>query len=65
MKHAVAPAVSLPPCGKLAVATLPQGLENPPGFPQPPSADDEIYPLTSYRGTDGCVTTRLPRLLAS
>ena len=44
-------AVGLTPCGKLADATFPQGLENPPGVPQPHSLDDGIHRLTSYRGT--------------
>ena len=46
-------AVSLTAYGKLADATFPQALENPPGFPLTHSLDDEISLLTSYRGTDG------------
>ena len=53
MKQTGRPAVSLTPCGKLADATFPQALENPPGFPQTHSLDDETSTLTSYRGTDG------------
>jgi len=30
--------------GKPAAAAFPQPLENPPGFPQPHSPDDEIHP---------------------
>ena len=45
-------AVSLTAYGKLADATFPQALENPPGFPLTHSLDDEISLLTSYRGTD-------------
>ena len=52
MKHTDRPAVSLTPCGRLADATFPQALENAPGFPQTHSLDDEIFLLTSYRGTD-------------
>ena len=44
-------AVSLTAYGKLADATFPQALENPPGFPQTHSLDDGISLLTSYRGT--------------
>ena len=54
----VDPAVSLTPYGKLADATFPQALENPPGFPQTHSLDDEISTLTSYRGTEGAVECR-------
>ena len=46
----VDPAVSLTAHGKLADATFPQALENPPGFPQTHSLDDEISLLTAYRG---------------
>ena len=49
----VDPAVSLTAYGKLADATFPQALENPPGFPQTHSLDDEISLLTSFRGTNG------------
>ena len=45
-------AVSLTAYGKLADATFPQALENPPGFPQTHSLDDGISLLTAYRGTD-------------
>ena len=44
--------MSLTAHGKLADATFPQALENPPGFPQTHSLGDEISTLTSYRGTD-------------
>ena len=46
------PAVSLTAYGKLADATSPQVLENPPGFPQTHSLDDEVSLLTSHRGTE-------------
>jgi len=45
--------VSLTPCGKLADATFPQALEDPPSFPQTHSPDDEISLLTAHRGTNG------------
>jgi hypothetical protein len=42
-------AVTLTPYGKLAPippsTTFPQGLENPPGFPQTHSLDDELFTL--------------------
>jgi len=59
------PAMTLTACGKLAptrpASTFPQALENPPGFPQTHSPDDEISSherntsegLTSYRGNLG------------
>jgi len=49
-------AVSLTPCGKLADATSPQALEDPPCFPQTHSSDDEISLLTGYGGTDVSLT---------
>jgi len=52
MRHTDRPAVCLTAYGKLADATFPQALENPPGFPQTHSLDDEIPLLTAYRGTD-------------
>ena len=55
MKHTYRPAVRLTPCGRLADATFPQAFENPPGFPQTHSLDDEIFLLTACRGTDGRV----------
>ncbi len=51
MNQAGGPAVGLMPYGKLADATFPQALENPPGFPQPLGLDDDLHPLTPYRGT--------------
>jgi len=51
MKQTVWRAVCLTAYGKLADATFPQALENPPGFPQTHSSDDEISLLTAYRGT--------------
>ena len=56
MTHPTRPAMTLTVCGKLASSKLsapfPQTLENPSGFPQTHSHDDEISPLTLYRGTD-------------
>ena len=51
MTRSANPAVYLTAYGKLAHATFPQALENPSGFPQIHSLDDEIYSLTLYRGT--------------
>jgi len=44
MIRTISPAVTLTPYGKLAHATFPQALENPPGFPQTHSPTTKFTP---------------------